>query len=191
VFDGEKIFSLAEITALRQRVIRIFSFSKVFAMTGWRIGYLHTDEALAREILKVHDALVTCAPVISQYAAMGALEMGEKDVADFALEYRKRRDLACSKLDGLSDYLSYVRPQGTYYVFPALNPRLNLDKTPDGKIDSTKFALDLLDREQLALVPGAAFGPNGEGHARINFGRSEADINEAAKRLKKYFKTVV
>ena len=82
------IFSLAEIPELRKRVIRVFSFSKAYAMTGWRVGYLHSDRELIKEILKVHDCLVTCAPVISQYGAMGALEMGEKDVLNFNREFK-------------------------------------------------------------------------------------------------------
>ena len=97
----EKIFSLAEVPELRKRVIRLFSFSKSYAMTGWRVGYLHSDETIVREILKVHDSLVTCAPVVSQYAAMGALEMGQRDVDEFMRKYQKRRDLICERLDRL------------------------------------------------------------------------------------------
>ena len=187
VFDNQKIFSLTEIPELRKRVIRLFSFSKVYAMTGWRVAYLHTDASLAKEILKVHDSLVTCAPVISQYGALGALEMGEKDVAKFNIEYKKRRDLVCERLDKLSDYLSYIKPQGAYYVFPRLTPRPLLRDRRGGGVDSWKFALDLLKKTQVAVVPGVAFGPNGEGHVRINFGRSENDINIAFDRIELYF----
>ncbi|MEA3449993.1 MAG: pyridoxal phosphate-dependent aminotransferase [Patescibacteria group bacterium] len=179
IFDKEPIFSIAEVPEYRDRVIRLFSFSKVYAMTGWRIGYLHACEKLVSEILKVHDSLVTCAPVISQYAAMGALEMGEGDVVKFSLAYKKRRDQTCVFLDSLSDYLDYVRPEGTYYVFP----KLKIDNT-----DSWKFAFDLLQKEQVAVVPGMAFGPSGEGHFRINFSRDEDDLKKAFERIKNYFK---
>jgi aspartate/methionine/tyrosine aminotransferase len=176
-----RIFSLAEIPELRKRVIRIFSFSKAFAMTGWRIGYLHCDSEILKEILKVHDCLVTCAPVISQYAAMGALEMGEKEVKKFNREFQDRRDLVCSRLDSLSDHFEYIKPSGAYYVFP---------KILKGETDSWKFTLDLLDKAQVAVVPGFAFGPNGEGHFRINFGRKEDDINRAFDRIEKYCKGI-
>ncbi len=177
-YGGQRIFSLAEIPELRKRVIRIFSFSKAYAMTGWRVGYLHSDESNIREILKVHDCLVTCAPVISQYAALGALEMGENDITRFRSEYKKRRDLICARLDNLKHVFSYVKPDSSYYVFPRVR----------GVGDSTEFALKLLDKIQVAVVPGAAFGPNGEGHVRMSFGRSQADINRAFERMKEYFK---
>ena len=175
---GESPFSLAEVKELREKVIRVFSFSKAYAMTGWRVGYLHSDEKNVKEILKVHDCLVTCAPVVSQYAAMGALEMGQKDVDSFWQEYKRRRDLVCQRLDRLEKIYSYVKPNSSYFVFPRIK---HMD-------DSWAFALDLLKNIQVAVVPGMAFGPNGEAHIRINFGRDEKTINEAFDRMEKYFK---
>ncbi len=172
------IFSLAEIKELRHQVIRLFSFSKAYAMTGWRVGYLHSDEKNIKEILKVHDCLVTCAPVISQYAAMGALEMGKSDINFFWHEYRKRRDLVCQRLDKLNKIFSYVKPNSSYFVFPKI-------KTTN---DSWTFSLNLLKEIQTAVVPGMAFGPSGEGHIRINFGRDAKTINEAFDRMDEYFK---
>lgn len=173
------IFSLAEVPELRKRLIRVYSFSKTYAMTGWRVGYLHTDISIAREILKVHDTLVTCAPVISQYAAMGALEMGEKSVEIFREQFKKRRDLISAKLRDLNEFLHFAEPHGAYYIFP---------KILKGEQDSMKFALDLLEKSQVAVVPGFAFGPNGEGHFRINFGRSEEDLIRALDRMEEYFR---
>ncbi len=178
IFNGDSLFSLAQVKKVRDRVIRVYSFSKAYAMTGWRVGYLHADASLVNEILKVHDSLVTCAPVISQYAAMGALEMGERDIANFNREYMRRLDLTCKRLDKLKRVFSYIKPNSSYYVFP----KILTDKT-----DSWEFTLDLLDKIQVALVPGVAFGPNGEGHVRISFGRSEEHINEAFDRMEKYF----
>jgi len=193
VFDDskEKIFSLAEIPSLRKRVIRIFSFSKAYAMTGWRVGYVHSDESVIKEIIKVHDSLVTCAPVISQYAAMGALEMGEKDLKFFIGEFKNRRDLMCERLDRLGHIFSYIKPNSAYFVFPKIVTPFNKGGEGDlkgGFTDSWKFALELLDKAQVAVVPGIAFGPNGEGHIRMSFGRSEEDINKAFDRMEKYFK---
>lgn len=176
IFDGSQIFSLAEVPNLRKRLIRIFSFSKAYAMTGWRVGYLHTDESVAQEILKVHDALVTCAPVVSQYAAMGALEMGEGDLKKFVEEFKTHRDYICDRLDKMKNIFEYVKPNSAYYVFP---------KIKIGEKDSWKFALDLLEKTHVATVPGVAFGPNGEGHIRLNFGRSMKDIKEAMDRIEK------
>ena len=197
-----RIFSLAELPELRKRVIRLFSFSKAYAMTGWRVAYLHSDESIVREILKVHDSLVTCAPVISQYAALGALEMGESDVKKFNQGYKKRRDLICSRLDKLSNVFSYVKPDGAYYVFPQILAPLSREKRAGEGLpastrgegvreNSWKFALDLLDKIQVAVVPGIAFGPNGEGHVRMSFGRSEEDIEKAFERMEKYFKSQI
>jgi len=117
---SERIFSLAEIPELRKRVIRFFSFSKSYAMTGWRVGYLHSDESVIREIIKVHDSLVTCAPVISQYAAMGALEMAQKEVINFNKEYAEKRDFVCQKFDEMKNFFSYIKPQSAYYIFPKI-----------------------------------------------------------------------
>jgi aminotransferase len=182
------IFSLAELPELRKRVIRLFSFSKSYAMTGWRVGYLHSDESVVKEILKVHDSLVTCAPVVSQYAAMGALEMADKDIAHFNRQYKKRRDLICARLDKLKHVFEYVKPTSAYYVFPKIIKK----DFPFGDYDcpdslSWKFALHLLEKAQVAVVPGVAFGPNGEEHIRMSFGRSEKDINIAFDRMEKIF----
>lgn len=184
---GQKIFSLAEIPELRKRVVRLFSFSKSYAMTGWRVGYLHSDESIVKEILKVHDSLVTCAPVISQYGAMGALEMGDKDLLEMNKEYKSRRDLICKHLDELSHVFSYVRPESAYFVFPKiLLDKIDfIDNDHSGSL-SWKFALNLLEKTKVAVVPGVAFGPNGEEHVRMSFGRSEKDINEAFRRMKKF-----
>lgn len=179
VFDNINIFSLSQLSEFRNRVIRIFSFSKSYAMTGWRVAYLHSDAKIINEILKVHDSLVTCAPTISQYAAMGALEMGEQDVKLFKNNFKERRDIVCEHLNNLSNIFSYVKPNSSYFIFP---------KIINTQVDSWKFCLDLIEKTKVALVPGIAFGPNGENHVRISFSRSEKDINEAFNRLKKYFK---
>ncbi len=180
IYEQVPYFSLGQEIKFRQRFIRVFSFSKAYAMTGWRVGYIHSDASIIKEIIKVHDCLVTCAPVVSQYAAMGALEMGGAWVNYFKQEYTKRRDLICEKLDGLKDYVSYVKPTSAYFVLPHY------------KINKPSFALavDILDKVQVALVPGSAFGPQGENHLRLSFGRKIEDISEAMTRLEKYFKTL-
>lgn len=189
IYDDSKYYSVAENKKLRSKIIRVFSFSKAYAMTGWRIGFLHSDESLVREILKVHDALVTCAPVISQFAAMGALEMGDSDITAFKNEFLRRRDLVCKCLDKLSDYLTYAKPMGAYFIFPRLEDVYIKQKLgwSEGESASWSLAMDMLEKINVAVVPGIAFGPNGENHFRINFGRSENDINNSFERMEKYF----
>ncbi|MFW5888203.1 MAG: pyridoxal phosphate-dependent aminotransferase [Patescibacteria group bacterium] len=192
IFDNDKIFSPAELPELRKKIIRIFSFSKAFAMTGWRIGYLHSDSSIVKEIIKVHDSLVTCAPVISQYAAMGCLEMGDLDKERLFYNYQKRRDLICERLKKMPHIFDFVTPSGAYYVFPKILPdisrKYNLNiLNEDGGVDSWKFVMQLLEKAQVAAVPGMAFGPNGEGHVRMSFGRDEKDINKAFDRMEKMF----
>ena len=192
VFNGDQIFSLAEVPELRKHIIRIFSFSKAFAMTGWRVGYLHSDESLVQEILKVHDCLVTCAPAISQYAAMGAMEMGDLDRHRLFEDYRTRKELIEKRLKTLSHVFDFVTPKGAYYIFPRILPsvaeKYDLDiLTDNGEIDSWKFTMWLLENTQVAVVPGIAFGPSGEGHIRMNFGRDPEVINKAFDRLDNIF----
>jgi aspartate/methionine/tyrosine aminotransferase len=104
--------------------------------------------------------------------------MGETDLKRFLACYKEARDLVSARLDELSDYFSYAKPNSSYFVFPRmLNNQMN----------SWELALDLLDKAQVAVVPGSAFGPGGENHIRINFGRNKQDINIAFDRINKYF----
>jgi aminotransferase len=177
------------------RLIYIFSFSKAYAMTGWRIAYLATHHDLAKKILGVHDALVTCAPVVSQYAALAALEMADEELAKYHAIYKNRRDLICKRLDKLKNVFEYQKPDSAYFVFPRIKegilqkvlaglPAEALAKAGGG---SKEFAIELLEKAKVATVPGAAFGPVGENHVRMCFGRSEEDINLAFDRMEKYF----
>lgn len=177
IYSDEKIYSLAEEVKYRKNLIRIFSFSKSYAMTGWRVGFTHSDKKNISEILKIHDSLVTCAPVISQYAAMAALEWADKEVADFKKIYQSRRDLICRRLDKVNNFFSYQKPDSSYFVFP---------KILIPNIKSWDFCIKILQEAKVATVPGIAFGPNGENHLRLSFGRDEAVINTAFDRLENY-----
>ncbi|MCZ6842624.1 MAG: aminotransferase class I/II-fold pyridoxal phosphate-dependent enzyme [SAR324 cluster bacterium] len=181
IFNEEPYFSPAQVEAFRERVVRIYSLSKAYAMTGWRVGYLHSSREAVAEILKVHDALVTCAPVISQHAAVAALAYGGEAIAEFKAAYRRRRDLTLQHLDELSHIFDYQKPNGAYFVFPRVK-----DPVPFSA-DSRRLALDMLERARVAVVPGSAFGPTGESHLRMSFGREEGDIEEAFRRMRGYF----
>ena len=165
----------------RDRVIRVYSFSKAFSMTGWRVGFLHADARLIKTILPYHDAMVTCAPVASQYAAIAALRCAETLVGQFTEEYRKRRELLLRGLEELSHVFDYQMPHASYFVFPRIKDRIPLSH------DSQALAYDILEKAQVATVPGIAFGPSGESHLRLSFGRDREVITEAISRLSDYF----
>ncbi len=181
VYSPEPYFSPAQVSAVRHRVVRVFTFSKAYGMTGWRVGYLHTTAPCAREILKVHDALVTCAPVVSQYAAIAALEYGAEHIARFRQAFKERRDRSLEHLDRLSHVFDYQKPEGAYFVFPRVKDTVRWAH------DSRRLTRELLEQAKVALVPGLAFGPSGEAHVRINCGREPADIERAFARLTRYF----
>lgn len=182
VFNKEPYFSPAQLHDQRSRVVRVFTFSKAYGMTGWRIGYVHSDARNIREILKVHDALVTCAPVMSQYGAIAALEYGATHLAEFRRAFKERRDQTLEHLDALSHIFDYQRPEGAYFVFPRVK-----DIVPRAR-DSRRLAMHILEQAKVALVPGVAFGPSGEAHLRINFGRELTDLDTAFERLQTYFR---
>ncbi len=179
VYEGGSLFSLAELPEFRDVVIRVYSFSKAYAMTGWRIGYLHSDKRNVDEIIKTHDALVTCAPVISQYAALAALLMPTEQKNQIKDAYQSRREAIVARLDKMQDIFSYQKPTAAYFVFPKI-------KLPEWQ-DSWRLALALLEQAKVAVVPGVSFGQRGEGHIRMCFGRSIADINLAFDRMEKFF----
>ena len=181
VYTPEAYFSPAQVADVRQRIVRIFTFSKAYGMTGWRVGYLHSDARNVQEILKVHDALVTCAPVVSQYAALAALEYGQEHITSFRQAFKQRRDLTLTHLDQLSHVFDYQKPEGAYFVFPRMK-----DVVVHAR-DSYALAYDILEKAKVAVVPGLAFGPSGEAHIRLNFGRRPDDITSAFERLTAYF----
>jgi aminotransferase len=182
VYSKEPYYSPAQLSAARGRVVRIFTFSKAYGMTGWRVGYLHSDARNTREILKVHDALVTCAPVVSQYAAIAALEYGAAHIAAFRQAFKQRRDRTLEQLDALSHIFDYQKPEGAYFVFPRVKDTVLWAR------DSRRLARDILETGKVALVPGVAFGPSGEAHLRLNFGREPAELEVAFERLDAYFR---
>ena len=177
-YTAKTIFRLAKDSKYRGNIVYLHSFSKAFSMTGWRVGYILACKELAREILKIHDSLVTCAPVISQYAAMAALRYQKELIDDIMIQYRKRREIALEHFNKLSDFFESTAPDSGYFFFPKI-----LFKNSGSK----KTAIEILEKAKINIVPGIAFGPAGEGYLRFCFGRSEEDLNEAFTRLKNYF----
>lgn len=170
----EPLFNLASVPEFADQVVYMFTFSKAFAMTGWRLGYMVMAEHLKREAIKVHDAELICAPRISQVAGLAALRMAPPARLEFARIIAARREQICARLDALPELFSYQRPQGAYYVFPRiLAPHR----------DSREFALRLLHEAGVSVTPGAGFGPGGEHHLRMAFCVSEQDIDDAFDRI--------
>lgn len=164
----------------KNRVIRVCSFSKSYAMTGWRVGFVHGEKSRISQVLKYHDAMVTCAPVISQYAALAALKYGGEDIKKFQAEFRSRRDRMIRWLDSLSPFLDYQTPQAAYFVFPRIKDSVEFSR------DSRIFCDKLLNEAKVAVVPGIAFGSSGEGHFRVSYGRSPEAIDEGMERIANY-----
>lgn len=180
VFDDAKHFSIASIPEMKKNAISCFTFTKTYAMTGWRIGYLHADSSLIPQITKAHIPFAICAPVVSQYAALAALQGPQDCVWDFKDHYLKTRNLMCDRLDGLKLFFEYRKPGGSYLMFPKILPK-------EGN-DSTAFCKRLLSEAKVSTTPGVAFGTTGEKHLRMSFCVSEDEINKAFDRMERFFK---
>lgn len=173
-FDGQRSFSLASIPELRPRLVLVNSFSKRYALTGWRAGYVYAPHEMLDEMLKVHDCSVICAPTPSQHAALAALQ-GPQDICEeYRDELAARRDLLCSGLDTLAPWFSYVRPGGAFYVMARCDRRLP---------DSRELATRLVREARVVTIPGGSFGRGGERHLRLSFGGTREEIGEALQRL--------
>lgn len=178
-YDGIRHISPASIPSIRDRVILCGSFSKKYALTGYRIGYAFADEGILDHMLKVHDALAICAPAISQKAAITALKGGEKMPREFVRKLSKNRNRMCRELDALSPLFSYQKPSGAYYVLVKVNrPHIN----------SFKLALKILREAHVVVIPGKAFGPSGESHIRFSFAGTPENIKEGFRRLHAWIK---
>ncbi|HVY67225.1 MAG TPA: pyridoxal phosphate-dependent aminotransferase [Gammaproteobacteria bacterium] len=171
-------FNLASVPELAGHVVYLFSFSKCYAMSGWRLGYLVAPAALKRELMKVHDATVLCAPRVSQVAGLAALTGPRGHLREFELALARRRDLICARLDRLPRVFEYSRPEGAYYVFPRI-------VAPHAS--STEFADRLLRDVKVGVTPGSAFGAAGEHHVRMAFCVEEREIDLAFDRIEAAF----
>jgi len=186
-FDDHKHFSIASIPGMKSHSVSTFTFTKTYAMTGWRIGYLAADEALIPEIQKVHIPFAICAPVVSQYAALAALEGPQDCVGEFRQHYLNARDVLCERLDRVPHVFSYQKPQGSYCMFPKIEWK-DAERTDDGSaVDSLKFGKKLLLEGRVSTTPGVAFGPSGEGHVRMTFCCPEDTIHKAFDRIEEFY----
>lgn len=161
---------------LRDQTIVINGLSKSHAMTGWRIGFIFAPAELVEQIIKVHQYLVTAASTISQKAAVRALVQGISDAEVMREEYRERRDYVYQAMTKLG--FEVARPSGAFYIFAKI--------PAEYEQDSMAFCIDLAEKNQLAIIPGIAFGPEGEGYVRISYAASMESLVEAMNRLSTY-----
>ncbi len=178
--DRDRFFNLAAAQEFADSIAYLFTFSKAYAMSGWRAAYMVVPEALRAQIVKVHDLSMICTPRISQVAALAALDHGPDHIDGFRATLDRRRVLICDRLDRVGHVFDYVRPQGAYYVFP----RVLADHQ-----DDVQFAHDLLREARVTVTPGSAFGPSGAGHVRMAYCVEDDVINQAFDRIEAHFGT--
>lgn len=167
--------SIASIPGMRERTIVINGFSKSHAMTGWRLGYACGTEVIIKQMLKIHQFAIMCAPTTSQYAAVEALRNGDEDVAMMREEYNGRRRYVLERFKEMG--LSCFEPFGAFYAFPCIK---------DLGMTSDEFATKLLQTKKVAVVPGTAFGACGEGFLRISYAYSLDDLRIALDRVAEF-----
>jgi aminotransferase len=165
----------ATLSRMRQRTIVLQGFSKTYAMTGWRIGYLAGPADLVAGMFRLHQYLIMSAPTPAQWAALKALQAGEPYVQAMWLEYDRRRQLVVQALNNMG--LNCVEPQGAFYAFPCVN-RTGMD-------DET-FAQRLLEERRVAVIPGRGFGASGQGHIRISYATAYEKLEQALERIARF-----
>ena len=169
---GMQHTSIAAIDGMRERVILVSGFSKAWAMTGWRLGYLCAPREIVSQIYKIHQYGIMCAPTASQFAAIEAMKNGDEDVLRMTAEYNRRRTMILEAFRKIG--IQCFEPQGAFYVFPHI--------APPGQ-SSEQFCRRLLEEAGVAIVPGSAFGEGGEGCARISYAYSVSHISQALERI--------
>lgn len=167
--------SIAALPGMRERTLVINGFSKGFAMTGWRLGYICAQKRIAEQMLKIHQFAIMCAPTNSQYAAIEGLRNCEGEVQEMRTAYNQRRRFLLHEFKKMK--LDCFEPFGAFYVFPCIK---------EFGMTSEEFATRLLDEEKVAAVPGTAFGDCGEGFLRVSYAYSLDDLREAISRLGRF-----
>ncbi len=169
--------SIASLPGMQERTMLIDGFSKAFAMTGWRLGYACGPAKLMKQVIKLHQYALMCAPTTAQYAAIEAMDNGDEDVENMRAEYDIRRRFIVDRLNRMG--LTCFEPEGAFYVFPSVAVT---------GLSSEEFCQKLLVEKHVAVVPGTAFGDCGEGYVRISYCYSLKHITEAMNRLEEFLK---
>ncbi len=172
---GSKHVSIASLPGMKERTIVINGFSKTYSMTGWRLGYACGPEEIIKEMTKIHQFAIMCAPTTSQYAGIEALKNGDDDIVAMRDAYDERRRYVLNRLNEIG--IPCFEPKGAFYVFPDIRKF---------GLSSEEFCLRLLKEEKVVVVPGNAFGESGEGFVRISYAYSLADLKNALARVEKF-----
>lgn len=171
----EKHISIASLPGMKERTILINGFSKSYAMTGWRMGYACAPKEIIKQMTKIHQFAIMCAPTTSQYAAIEALKNGDEDVAVMRQAYNQRRRFLLNAFKEMG--IECFEPFGAFYVFPCIK---------EFGMTSEEFAEKFLAEERVAAIPGTAFGASGEYHLRISYAYSIESLKIAMERMKKF-----
>lgn len=174
-YNEEGHVSIAGMPGMKDRTIYINGLSKSHAMTGWRLGYACGPEVIIRQMLKIHQYCIMCAPTTSQYAGVVALRDGDEDVRMMHDQYNGRRRYLLHRFEQMG--LPCFEPKGAFYTFPCIK---------EFGMTSDDFAIKLLEEEKVAVVPGTAFGDCGEGFLRISYAYSLEDLKEALDRIEHF-----
>ena len=173
-YKGEHV-SIASLDGMKERTILINGFSKAYAMTGWRLGYACAPKEIIKQMTKIHQFAIMCAPTTSQYAAVEALKNGDEDIKMMRQAYNQRRRFLLNAFKEMN--LECFEPYGAFYVFPCIK---------EFGMTSEEFATRFLEEEKVAAVPGNAFGASGEGYLRISYAYSLDNLKIAMERMKKF-----
>lgn len=176
---GARHTSIASIDGMKERTIVVNGFSKAYAMTGWRLGWVCAPAPITAQMLKIHQYEIMSSPTTSQFAAISALRNGDSDIAYMTSEYNKRREIIYKKL--LEMGIESFEPKGAFYIFP---------KISQFGLSSEEFCSELLKRYHVAIVPGEAFGKCGAGFARISYAYSVNHIVEGLDRIQKFIEEI-
>lgn len=174
-YGDEPHCSIGSFPDMKERTIIVNGFSKAYAMTGWRLGYALAPKIIAEQMTKIHQFAIMCAPTASQYAAISAIKDGDKDIANMRESYDNRRRYLLRTFEEMG--LPCFEPFGAFYVFPCIK---------EFGMTSDDFATQLLKEEELAVVPGTAFGECGEGFVRISYAYSLDELREAMSRIERF-----
>lgn len=174
-YNGEKHVSIAEIDGMRERTLVISGFSKAYAMTGWRLGYVAGPQPIIKQMLKLHQYCIMSSPTVSQYAAITAMEKCGTDVRHMVDEYDMRRRLVVKGFNDMG--LTCFEPEGAFYVFPCIKST---------GMSSEEFCEKLIYEKKVAVVPGSAFGKSGEGYVRVSYAYSVSHLTTALERIREF-----
>ncbi len=179
IFDDARHFSIASLAGMKERVVTVNSFSKTYAMTGWRVGYVVANGQITAGLRRIHSYTVSCVSPILQKAAFTALTASQDCVQQMVKEYKERRDIVVEAVSNISGF-QCTKPKGTFYLFPDIQ---------GVGLPSVKLAELMLREARVATIPGSAFGKSGEGHLRMSIAVFRNDLLEAIKRIENFMKS--